>query len=141
MGNMTTKEAVDRYVEALNSHDPEALGESVTADMVSHGVFGVDGPIHGRDNYVEAISGFFEALPDLTFDVSTVIAEGDVAAAQWSVTGTQEGSLGEEIPPTGNEVRVDANAIFRVGDGKVAEKWYRMDDLGFLQQIGVVPDM
>jgi hypothetical protein len=28
---------------------------------------------------------------------------------------------------------------FRVQDGKVVERWGRTDDLGFLQQLGIVP--
>ncbi len=31
--------------------------------------------------------------------------------------------------------------IFRVHDGKVSDRWGRTDDLGCLQQLGLVPAM
>lgn len=133
-----TKDAVMRYVDALNSHDLEAFAESVTDDVVAHGVLGVDGEIRGRDAYVEVIRELFEGYPDVEFEVTDVIAEGDMAAARWILRGTHEGSFGE-IPATGNRFEIDANALFRVEDDKIAEKWYRQDDLGLLQQLEVDP--
>jgi hypothetical protein len=29
--------------------------------------------------------------------------------------------------------------VFRVRDGRITERWGRLDDLGFLQQLGVAP--
>jgi hypothetical protein len=31
-------------------------------------------------------------------------------------------------------------ALFRIDDGKIAEKRYRQDDLGMLEQLGLVED-
>jgi predicted ester cyclase len=41
--------------------------------------------------------------------------------------------------PTGNKISVSETAVFRVKDGKVVEAWANRDDLGFLQQIGLIP--
>ena len=40
---------------------------------------------------------------------------------------------------TPREVVLAGINIFRGEDGKVAERWGRTDDLGFLQQLGIVP--
>jgi hypothetical protein len=29
--------------------------------------------------------------------------------------------------------------VFRIRGGRITERWGRLDDLGFLQQLGVVP--
>jgi len=45
------------------------------------------------------------------------------------------------VPPTGREVVLAGINIFRVQDGKLVERWGRTDDLGLLQQLGIVPAM
>jgi predicted ester cyclase len=53
------------------------------------------------------------------------------------MTGTHEGEL-EGIAPTGGRVAAQQSHWFRVVDGKLAEHWAVRDDLGMLQQLGVM---
>jgi predicted ester cyclase len=57
---------------------------------------------------------------------------------RWTGSGTHVGDV-NGIPPTGKSVRVDAIAIHRIENGKIAETWEVWDTLGFMQQLGVVP--
>jgi predicted ester cyclase len=41
--------------------------------------------------------------------------------------------------PTGRDVALGGVNIFRIVDGKIVERWGRLDDLGLLQQLGLVP--
>lgn len=66
-----------------------------------------------------------------------VIAEDDLVAGRWTVSGTHEGEF-EGIPPTGEEVEVPASGLFQVENGGIVEAWLTYDRLGLLQQIGVV---
>jgi predicted ester cyclase len=43
------------------------------------------------------------------------------------------------IPPTGRRVEISGVTINRFSGGKIAEDWYQSDDLGMMQQLGVVP--
>ena len=43
------------------------------------------------------------------------------------------------VAPTGRPVSLRGINIFRIRDGRIAERWGRLDDLGFLQQLGVLP--
>ena len=54
-----------------------------------------------------------------------------------TMTGTHQGEL-EGKAPTGERVAVQQSHWFRVVDGKVAEHWAVRDDLGMLQQLGVM---
>jgi hypothetical protein len=45
------------------------------------------------------------------------------------------------IPPTSKQVTATGIAITRVLNGKVVEQWANYDDLGLLQQLGVIPSM
>jgi len=40
------------------------------------------------------------------------------------------------IPPTGRRIHVTWIAIYRVKEGKLAEHWQNIDELGLLRQLG-----
>jgi predicted ester cyclase len=63
-----------------------------------------------------------------------------VEPERFTARGTQQGEL-LGVAPTGREVVLAGINIFRVKDGKLVERWGRTDDLGFLQQLGIVPAM
>ncbi len=42
------------------------------------------------------------------------------------------------VPPTGECVSLRGINIFRIDGGRIVERWGRLDDLGFLSQLGVV---
>jgi predicted ester cyclase len=42
------------------------------------------------------------------------------------------------IPPTGRRIKVSWIAIYRIADGKLAEHWQQIDELGLRQQLGAV---
>ncbi len=43
------------------------------------------------------------------------------------------------IPPTGRQVSITDIAILRVAHGRFVEAWNNTDELGLLQQLGVIP--
>jgi predicted ester cyclase len=45
------------------------------------------------------------------------------------------------IPPTGRRVAIEVIDIVRVVDGRVVEHWNVADNLGLLQQRGVLPSL
>ena len=57
--------------------------------------------------------------------------------------GTSATNLGEYmgIPPTGRRIKVSWIAIYRIADGKLAEHWQQIDELGLRQQLGAVLTM
>jgi len=53
------------------------------------------------------------------------------------VTGTHEDDL-PGIPKTGKKLETTATVTHRIEGGRLAEKWSNKDELGFLQQLGVI---
>jgi predicted ester cyclase len=43
------------------------------------------------------------------------------------------------IPPTGKSVTVSAMIIDQFVDGKIVESWRLFDQMGMMQQLGVIP--
>ncbi len=81
---------------------------------------------------------YFAAFPDSHFTIEDLIAVGDTVVVRYTARGTHQGNL-MAIPPTGKQVSVTAIGIFRIGNGIAVEEWLNIDDLGMLQQLGVVP--
>jgi len=63
---------------------------------------------------------------------------GSRAKRRWIGRGTHDGEL-TGVAPTGRTIAVEAQSIFRVADGKIAEEWTVWDALGMLQQVGAAP--
>lgn len=62
------------------------------------------------------------AHPDLRFTIDDLVAEADRVVIRWTLHGTNTGPmLGQ--PPTGQAVELAAIVIFRIADGKIAERW------------------
>ncbi len=45
------------------------------------------------------------------------------------------------MPPTGKQVTLTGCTVSHLEEGKVVEQWVYADDLGLLQQLGVVPQL
>ena len=80
--------------------------------------------------YQDALDGYW--------DVQEIFSAGDRVVARWIGRGTHNGEL-MGVAPTGRTIAVEAQSIFRVADGKIAEEWTVWDALGLLQQVGAAP--
>jgi steroid delta-isomerase-like uncharacterized protein len=84
------------------------------------------------------LMGFFTAFPDIVSSIDDMVAEGDKVAMRVTWRGTHQG-LFMGIPATGKRIQMTNSAIFRIAGGKVAESWAHADNLGLMQQLGVIP--
>jgi predicted ester cyclase len=111
--------------------------ELYSPDYVTHSV-GPDLPptLEGLKMFVRALR---EGLPDLRCPIEEVVAEGDRVAGRFSLRGTHTGTL-LGIPATGKEVNPGVMVIARFNEaGMWVEDWANWDQLGMLQQLGVIP--
>ena len=112
------------------------LEEFIAADFVSHSMPpGISSDIAGIRQWVGI---FHKAFPDADAGVDQIVAEGNKVAVRFVGTGTHQGDL-FGIPPTGKPIKTTGINIFRIEDGKIVEHWNNADDLGVLQQLGVIP--
>jgi len=121
------------YDEAINKKNLAAIDEFVDPNVIDHS--GLPGGIEG----VKQLSSFIlTAFPDLHLTVEDQIAEGDKVVSRLTWRGTHQGEF-MGILPTGKQVTITSIEIVRLADGKVVEHWNVVDNLGTLQQLGVVP--
>ena len=92
----------------------------------------------GPESMRQAAELFRQAFPDWCSDVQHMITEGDLLVEHFIAHGTHHGSVMGETP-TGQHVVLRGINIFRIVDGKIVERWGRLDDLGLMQQLGLAP--
>src|ERR687889_602484 len=97
----------------------------------------------GRDRGPDSMRGLATmlrtAFTDLHFEIEELVAEGDTVAGRLRMSGTHEGPL-MGTPPTGRSVRQEHMHFVRFEGGKGVEHWGVRDDLGMMQQLGLMPD-
>ncbi len=109
------------------------INEIVAEDEVHH--WGIAGTTEGFEAFAERWDLFNKAFPDLEFTAGPIVAEGDLAASQWTATGTQLGEW-QDIAPTGQQVTWSGINLFRFECGLIAESWGEADHVGLRAQLG-----
>jgi steroid delta-isomerase-like uncharacterized protein len=128
---------IHRFLEELfNQRDMGAIDRYIADDYVDH-VLPPDMP-QTRDGFRQFVGFFFTGLPDFHYTIDDVIATEDRVAVRLTAQGTQEGEF-MGIPPTGKRATWSEIHIGRMQDGKIAEHWGQIDNMGMLQQLGVIP--
>ena len=131
------KALVREFVEeVLNKRNLGALEKFIAADYREH-----NPPPRGTGGLEDLRGGmtlFLGAFPDLHMTVEDQVGEGDKVASRFTTRGTQRGEL-FGVPPSGQEVVYSTIDIARFAGGKIVERWGLDDQLGVLQQLGVVP--
>jgi predicted ester cyclase len=136
------KALIRRYYERIDAaarekRDASFLDEFVASDFANHDV--PPGFTPDLEGLKQANDYFLAAAPDGYHVVEDMIAEGDKVMTRLSAYGTQTGEL-FGIPPTGKQIRMTAIAVHRIANGKIVEHWSELDNLGLMQQLGVVPE-
>jgi len=117
----------------FQNHDFSHLDEIMRDDYIQHNV---DTP-QGKAGFKKFHEHFFKAMPDFTYTIKKIVAEGDTVMMYSNVTATHQGEwLGN--PPTGNKLDFDTVDIFRIENGKIAEHWDVADTLKLFTQVGKV---
>ncbi len=135
--NQTTqnKSIVSDFIDALfTKGDLGAADAFLAEDFINH-----DPPFGGsadREGMRAAAAMFRSAFPDWHSDLGLLIGEGDLVVEQFTASGTQRGEI-MGVPASGRTVTLSGIQIFRVRDGRITERWGRLDDLGLLTQLGL----
>lgn len=96
----------------------------------------LQGPAAVRD-YFGALLGAFS---EIEFTVDEAFEGGGKIVKRWTFRGTHTAEL-SGIPATGKRVTLAGVSLARMEAGKIVEERDFADDLGFLQQLGVIPPM
>ena len=126
-----------RFVdEVINRGKMEVIDELAAPDFQDHAAPpGVPAGLEGLKMFM---NGFRAAFPDLRYHLEDQIAEGDKLVQRYTVHGTMKGEF-QGMPATGKHAMWSEIHISRFANGKAAEHWASVDQLGMLQQLGLAP--
>ena len=129
----------------------KAIARSFFEEVLSRGQLEKYGEFHSKDFVAHAgdRTGTLEedladareerkALPDMSFRVNRMVAEKDLVAVHFTVSGTNT-QAGMGFPATGKKIAADGVTIFRFKDGKICEEWNVFDMLTVMRQTGLLP--
>ena len=107
--------AIERFNVVFNNHDVDGIMNAMTDDCVFEGT----GPqpdgmrFEGQAAVREVWEGFFKSSPNAVFECEDLFAAGDRCTVRW---------LYRWVDADGKPGHIRGVDVFRVRDGKVAEK-------------------
>ena len=131
------KALVRRFYQEIDDGNLEAVDDLVAEDYLDHSPPPFPGIAPGREGLKQAFRIFWDATPG-RHEIEDQVAEGDKVVTRLTAHGVHQRDL-PGIPATGRQVTMTATVIYRIDNGKIAEKWSDKDVLGFLQQLGALP--
>jgi len=136
---MTKQEKMYRdWCEAFNVHQVDKVLSFVTEDIVYEDV-----PLARVSRGTAEMRAFateiFTAFPDFKLEVKSFVANDDMAAAEWVMTGTFLGEIQSAgMKPTGKGFSVRGASMAELRGGRIGRHTDYYDGAAFLRQIGVI---
>jgi len=132
------EDAGQSYFDAISARDPAAMAAHFHVDgiedIVPLGVF--RGPGEVRALFEE----LFAAMPDTEMSVKRIVADREIAAVEYRLTGTFSGGPFQGIQPTGKRVEIRGFDCLEIdADGKITRNTGYYDGAAFARAIGMLP--
>lgn len=134
MAQKTSGEILKNLIAAFNSHNVDKLLAHMTQDIEFWDV-SLQEPIRNKTELKKYLQEYFDAFPDVRWDLRNVIDNGQYACGEWVMTGTQEGEL-LGMKPTGKHVELRGVEIIKVVDEKVKDERAYFDSATLQKQLG-----
>jgi len=133
------REAIDRYNDAWNAHDVDAIVAMHAGDMVfaNH----TAGESARGEDVRGHIASIFENWPDLKFETRRLYVREGLVVQEWTATATHVNAMRRgdlEAPPTGRTVSWDGIDSIPFEDGLIKRKDVYSDSVSILRQVGLL---
>ena len=137
--NRAVQAIIERYADAWNRHDVDAILALHTEDAVfeNHTSGGL---AVGKAELRKLLEGVFTTFPDLCFATRRAYFGEDVAVVEWTATATHATPItrgGQVFPASGKTLSWNGTDVLPMHNGLVARKDVYADSISFLRQIGV----
>ena len=130
---------IDRYNDAWNRHDVDAIMSLHAPDMVFENH--TAGERAEGEAAIEHIAGIFAAWPDIEFTSRRQYVRDDLVVQEWTATATHTRELrrGDLVaPPSGRTLEWKGMDVIPFEDGLVKRKDVYSDSVSILRQVGLL---
>lgn len=129
---------VRSLVEALwNDDDMDAVEELYSDKYIGHDP---QNPLHGKQGVREWHDEVKASAPDFHINIHETLVDGDLTVSRWTASGTDTGGW-RGAPATQQSWTITGMTMSKYEDGKIVESWANADNLGLMQQMGMVPEV
>jgi steroid delta-isomerase-like uncharacterized protein len=122
------------FEDLFNRGDLDAAQEILSAEFVDHLPREEE---RGLEELKQYVVMYRAAFPDIRDTIDEVVAEGEKVVVRWTSRGSHQGEF-MGVAPTGRHVTFSGMRLFRIAENKIAESWVNIDQLGLLEQLGIV---
>ena len=126
-----------KHIAAINDRESDADPWAADAELVAPG-----GQATGRDDVIDFLGVFQEALPNLRLELTQLLTDGPAAAAEGTIAGTHDGVLhtpNGDVAPTGRAVELRWAAVYVTDADTLKSEHLFFDQMDFLGQLGLLP--
>lgn len=114
MSDFNVREFYGRYVDVINAHQWDRVGDFMADTVLSHG------QTVTREQGVAAFASITDAMPDYQVEVKELNISGDTVGSHAITRGTPVKEwLG--VAPTGRPIEIDEVTVYKIRDGKFVQ--------------------
>jgi predicted ester cyclase len=131
---------VRAHHELMNKGDWKAALNDFSEDTKNFG-----DPV-GRDHVAMILQDVWTTFPDFRLDIVDLVAKDDWVVVRCRESGTHlgvgklpvSGGLLVDVPPTRKHFEVEVTHWWKLRDGKIVDHYGDRDDLGMMEQLGLI---
>jgi predicted ester cyclase len=135
------RRVVQQWLDAFNRGDMAAAAAFFAEDTCNHGR-----PV-GRKGILAVLKDIQTTFPDSRLIPLEIVAEGEWVVVRGASSGTHRGvgripvngGMLVGVQPTGRHFEVQHIHMLQVRGGQIIEHFANRDDLGMMQQLGLLP--
>jgi steroid delta-isomerase-like uncharacterized protein len=128
------RDLIRRLLAEVDRGNDDVVEAYYSPDYVDHSPASVRHQA-GPDGLGRTFAALRRAFPDTRHTIEDLIADGDRVVARVSARATHTGELFGHAP-TGKAIRLTSITIYRIADGRIAERWSEQGP-GLLEQLGL----
>jgi steroid delta-isomerase-like uncharacterized protein len=130
---------IDRYNQAWNDHDLDAIASMHAPDMVFENHTAGES---ARGEEARAhIASIFETWPDIHFETRRLYVRDGVVTQEWTATATHQNEMRRGdlvVAPTGKRIEWRGVDVIPFEDGLIKRKDVYSDSVSILRQVGLL---
>ena len=92
--------------------------------------------LNGPEKIKEFVKWVYTSYPDFSVTLDEPMMLKDRTVFTFRATGTNNGPIGENMPPTGKKMSFTGVSISKLENGKITEEWIYYNQLPIYKQLG-----
>ena len=125
---------LDNTAKLWNGGDIAIVDDLYSKEALYHNADFVD--VKGPEKIKGFVKWVYTAYPDFAITFDEPMKFKDRTVTTFKATGTNNGPLAGDMPPTGKRMSFNGVTIYKIENGKVTEAWVYYNQLPLYKQLG-----